>query len=126
VKPRPSKIMTTGIIKLPTPNAMLCTKPNNEYAFVLRVSSDFSASKALAEAAKAASETPSTNAAINKITIFVVNAKTAIIALAIIFPIMYILFRPYLSAATPNGILATKVDTPITVMIRPIRGRDNP
>jgi hypothetical protein len=84
----PSKTITSGIIRLPTPNAMLWTNPKSEYALVLRFSSAFSASNALADAAKAASATPSMTAAINKNATFVVKAKTAIIALAITLPIM--------------------------------------
>jgi hypothetical protein len=39
---------------------------------------------------------------------------------------MYSLFLPYLSAATPNGMLAPKADMPITVTISPIMGIDKP
>lgn len=119
-KPKPSKITVTGIIRLPNPKAMLWANPYSEKALFRFFVATFSAIKAPIDAAKAASAMPSPIAAANRNVGFVVNAKTAIMALAIMFPVISIFRLPYLSAAIPRGMLALNVDTPMRVMIKPI------
>jgi len=110
----------------PMPKAVLEAKLYSENALVLFEGSVLSANSALLEAEKAASEMPSIRAAsINKAG-FVVKAKNAMVKLAITLPTISSLFRPYLSAAIPNGILDRTAEIPIKVIARPMNSTDRP
>jgi hypothetical protein len=126
LNPKNVKIKTRGIAIPPTPKAVLEAKLYKENALVLFNGSVLSASSALLEAEKAASDTPSIMAAPTSNAGFVVNAKNAMVRLAITLPIINSFFRPYLSAAIPRGILDRTAEIPIRVITKPMNSTDKP
>ena len=110
----------------PRPKARFPVNPEKENTLFLFWSVALSASKALAEEEKAASDTPSKRAAASRMNWLSVSAKTAIVRLATILPKIRIFLLLNLSARIPNGMLDATIDTPIMVIKAPMNPVEMP